>query len=117
VVPPSKSLVAYVDVDDTLVRSFGSKRIPMTEMVKHVRELHRDGITLYAWSSGGGDYAREAARELGVEDCFAAFLPKPNIIIDDQSPAEWRQLIHVHPGEATVKTIREYTIDVYGDAG
>ena len=87
-----KPLVAYVDVDDTLVRSFGSKRIPMTEMVNHVRELHRDGIVLYAWSSGGGDYARHAARELGVEDCFAAFLPKPNII-DDQSPAQWRRLI------------------------
>jgi hypothetical protein len=35
----TRDLVAYVDVDDTLVRSFGSKRIPMTEMVRHVREL------------------------------------------------------------------------------
>ncbi len=37
-------VVAYVDVDDTLVRSFGSKRIPMTEMVRHVRELKRAGV-------------------------------------------------------------------------
>lgn len=115
--PNSKTLIAYVDIDDTLVRSFGSKRIPMTEMVKHVRELHREGIVLYAWSSGGGDYARDSARELGLEDCFAAFLPKPNIIIDDQPPAEWRRLIHVHPGEAAAKTIHAYTIDVYGGAG
>lgn len=47
-----RNLVAYVDIDDTLVRSFGSKRIPMTEMVRHVREFHRDGVSLYAWSSG-----------------------------------------------------------------
>jgi hypothetical protein len=114
---PGRNLVAYVDVDDTLVRSFGSKRIPMTEMVKHVRELHRDGIVLYAWSSGGADYARDSAKELGLEDCFAAFLPKPNIIIDDQAPAEWRRLIHVHPGEATAKTVREYAADVFGDDG
>jgi hypothetical protein len=113
----SRTLIAYVDVDDTLVRSFGSKRIPMTEMVRHVRELHRDGIVLYAWSSGGADYARDTARELEVEDCFQAFLPKPNIIIDDQAPAEWRRLVHVHPAEATAKTVREYATDVFGDAG
>jgi hypothetical protein len=114
-VSPPKTLIAYVDVDDTLVRSFGSKRIPMTEMVKHVRELHRDGIVLYAWSSGGADYARDSAKELGLEDCFVAFLPKPNIIIDDQAPAEWRRLVHVHPAEATAKTIREYAADVFGE--
>jgi len=112
-----RDLVAYVDVDDTLVRSFGSKRIPMTEMVRHVQELSRDGVVLYAWSSGGGDYARATAKELGLEDCFKAFLPKPNVIIDDQAPAEWRRLVHVHPGEASSKTIREYADAVYGDAG
>jgi hypothetical protein len=110
-------LVAYVDIDDTLVRSFGSKRIPMTQMVRHVRELSRDGVVLYAWSSGGGDYARDAARELGLEDCFRAFLPKPNVIIDDQAPADWRRLVHVHPAEASSKTIRDYAEAVYGNAG
>lgn len=112
-----KGLVAYVDVDDTLVRSFGSKRIPMTEMVRHVRELSRDGVELYAWSSGGGDYARDAAKELGIESCFKAFLPKPNVIIDDQPPGHWRRLVHVHPAEAASKTVREYADAVYGNAG
>ena len=45
--PTTKPLAAYVDIDDTLVRSFGSKRIPMTEVVAHVRALHRDGALLY----------------------------------------------------------------------
>jgi hypothetical protein len=110
-------LVAYVDVDDTLVRSFGSKRIPMTEMVNHVLALARGGVVLYAWSSGGGEYAREAARELGLEACFTAFLPKPNVIIDDQAVGDWRRLVHVYPGEACSKTIVEYTEAVYGSAG
>ena len=59
-------LVAYVDVDDTLIRSFGSKRIPMTEMVHHVRDLAREGVALYAWSSGGAEYI--VPRRSMVED-------------------------------------------------
>ena len=113
----TRQVVAYVNVDDTLVRSFGSKRIPMTEMVRHIRELKEAGVFLYAWSSGGAEYARESARELELEDCFKAFLPKPNVIIDDQSPAEWRRLVHVHPGEAASKTAGEYADAVYGVAG
>lgn len=41
-----RSLIAYVDVDDTLVRSFGGKRIPMPAMVRHVRDLHLRGVAL-----------------------------------------------------------------------
>jgi hypothetical protein len=108
------ALVVYVDIDDTLVRSFGSKRIPMTEVVKHVRDLKRHGAVLYAWSSGGGDYARSSAVELGIEECFVAFLPKPNVMIDDQPPAEWRRLICVHPGEARCKTADDYSAAVFG---
>jgi hypothetical protein len=74
----------------------------------------REGVTLYAWSTGGADYARDAARELGVEDCFVAFLPKPNVLLDDQAPAEWRRLIHVHPAEAPSKTAAEYLRALYG---
>ena len=93
----SRQLTAYVDVDDTLVRSFGPKRIPMTEMVRHVRALSEAGVSLYAWSSGGGDYARESAKELGIDDCFKAFLPKPNVLIDDQDIGTWKRFTVVHP--------------------
>jgi hypothetical protein len=112
-----RSLIVYVDVDDTLVRTVGTKWIPITGMVRHVRDLSANGVVLYAWSSGGADYAREAARELGIEHCFQAFLPKPNVIIDDQAPAEWRRLIHVYPAAASSKTIGEYSAAVYGDSG
>jgi predicted HAD superfamily phosphohydrolase YqeG len=91
------SLVVYVDVDDTLVRSVGSKRIPITRVVEHVRKLKASGATLYCWSSAGADYARQSAEELGIENCFLAFLSKPNVMIDDQSVADWRLCLEVHP--------------------
>lgn len=94
-------LVVYVDVDDTLVRSFGSKRIPMSAVVDRVRLLHRQGATLYCWSSGGEDYARRSAAELGLSGCFIGYLPKPHVMVDDQPPADWSGTIVMHPNEVT----------------
>jgi hypothetical protein len=111
--------VAYVDIDDTLIRSSGSKRIPMTmtALVQHVRDLHDAGIALFAWSTAGADYARATAAELRLEGCFETYLPKPQIIIDDQAPAEWRRLIHVHPMEASAKTPEDYAAALRDRAG
>jgi predicted HAD superfamily phosphohydrolase YqeG len=89
--------IVYVDVDDTLVRSVGTKRIPMPRVVDRVRSLHRDGATLYLWSSGGAEYAKDSAEELGISDLFTAFLPKPTIIIDDQPVSDWRYCEHSFP--------------------
>jgi hypothetical protein len=89
--------VVYIDVDDTLVRSFGSKRIPISAVVTRVKQLHAEGFALYCWSSGGADYCRSTALELGISDCFVAFLPKPLLIIDDQHPSDWRTLRWLHP--------------------
>lgn len=89
--------VVFVDVDDTLVRSIGTKRIPMPRVIEKVRDLHADGATLYLWSSGGAEYAKVSAEELGIADCFAGFLPKPTLIIDDQAVSDWRYCTHVLP--------------------
>jgi len=91
--------VVYFDVDDTLVRSVGSKRLPILAVLKRVRSLHASGVTLYLWSSGGAAYARTTAEELGIADCFVAFLAKPTHIVDDQHITEWRDLRHLHPNE------------------
>lgn len=99
-------LVAYVDVDDTLVRQTGSKRIPMVAVVEHVRQLHAAGVTLYCWSAGGADYSRRTARELGIESLFAGFLPKPNVLVDDQPPSEWPNCIVAVPSGLASATVR-----------
>ena len=93
--------VVFVDVDDTLIRSVGAKRIPMPAVVAKVRALHEQGAALYLWSSGGAEYARSSAAELGIEALFSAFLPKPDSYVDDQPVHEWRFCKHVLPGNAS----------------
>ncbi|WP_417913868.1 DUF705 domain-containing protein [Candidatus Electronema sp. JM] len=92
--------IIFVDVDDTLIRSYGSKRIPMHSVVENIRALHKAGNFLYLWSSGGAEYARNSAAELGIESLFSAFLPKPDVYIDDQPVHEWRTCRHILPHNA-----------------
>lgn len=89
----------FVDVDDTLIRTVGTKRIPIPHVVAKVRELAATGTELFAWSSGGAEYAREVASDLDIDTCFSSFLPKPKVMIDDQSPNDWRYLSVLHPNE------------------
>ena len=107
-------LVVFVDVDDTLVRSFGAKRTPMASVVEHVRLLSQRGVDLYCWSSGGAEYARVSAEELGLEFCFIGYLPKPNVMIDDQPFEQWRRFMTFHPNEAVSQTVEEYQRLVLG---
>jgi phosphoserine phosphatase len=98
--------VIFVDVDDTLVRSFGSKRIPMGPMVERVAALKQAGADLYCWSSGGAAYAEASARELGIHDCFTGFLPKPQVLIDDVLITAWK-LTQLHPNECLSITVEQ----------
>ena len=100
--------IIYVDVDDTLVRSVGSTRIPIVSVVEHIRRLKADGAQIYLWSAGGAEYCRTTARELGIEDCFVAFLPKPRVMIDDQEVADWVFCTTFHPSTCTGKALQDY---------
>ena len=91
--------VLFIDVDDTLVRCFGTKRTPMTAVVEKVRALHAAGALMYLWSSSGEKYARQVAMELGLAQCFAGFLPKPDVLLDDRPIAKWK-LKELHPTKA-----------------
>ncbi|MBC8063542.1 MAG: DUF705 domain-containing protein [Chlorobia bacterium] len=94
------AMVVFVDVDDTLVLTAGTKRIPMPRSLERIKSLHAEGNILYLWSSGGADYARDSARELGILELFQGFLPKPNLILDDQPLNEWRGLVHEYPAKS-----------------
>ena len=108
----SSPVHVFVDVDDTLVRSAGSKRIPIPSVIQHVRELHTQGAVLYRWSSGGAEYARSSAEEFGIAHCFTGFLPKPNVLIDDQTAAEWPRCISVHPSSCSGRSLDDYITEV-----
>lgn len=95
-----KKQIIFIDVDETLVRSSGTKRIPMPGVIGQVRRLRDAGATLFLWSSGGAEYCRSTADELGISDCFSGFLPKPTAYIDDQPVHEWRDCQHFYPLQA-----------------
>ena len=99
---PVRRNVIYVDVDDTLIRTVGSKRIPMPAVVEYVRRMKAEGAELFCWSTGGAAYARSAAVELGLAECFTEFLPKPNVILDDQAIPDWRNCAHLLPGNCQI---------------
>jgi len=101
-------MIIYVDVDNTLVRTTGTDRTPITAVVEHVRQLRKDGAQLYLWSAGGAEYCRKTASELGIEDCFEAFLPKPRIIIDDEEVKDWIFCTTFHPSTCAGRNLEDY---------
>ena len=109
-------LVVYVDVDDTLIRTAGSKRIPVSGVTEHVRALAVAGAELYCWSAGGGPYARSVAEELGIAGLFAGFLPKPQVLLEDRALSEWQRVVEVHPAECGRWTAEAYQRAVAGVA-
>ena len=104
----NQRLAVYVDVDDTLLRSAGTKTLPVPHVVEHVKDLAKSGAELYCWSAVGAEYARRAAHKLGIEQCFVGFLPKPNIAVDDQELRDWKHFAVVHPLNTASKTVNDY---------
>lgn len=103
-----KRLIVYVDVDDTLVRSAGTKTIPIPNVVEQVTQLAGAGAELYRWSTAGAEYARSPAQKLGIDRCFVGFLPKPNILIDDQAICDWKRFATIHPLNTSNKSVDDY---------
>ena len=103
-----KPFYMFVDVDETFVRNYSTKRIPMPEVIEHIRKLKEQGAVLYCWSSGGSEYAKNSAIEFGIEDCFEGFIPKPQVVLDDQAISSWRNIFHIHPNECPKYDVLSY---------
>ena len=82
--------VIYFDVDDTLVRFRAPSAFPFPPRSQASVLSSCLVARLFLWSTGGAEYARSTAVELGLAECFEGFLPKPNAIVDDQAVSEWR---------------------------
>ncbi len=104
----SKPFYVYVDVDETFVRNYGTKRIPIPETISHIKALHHQSAVMYYWSSGGAEYAKASAKEFGIDACFTGFLPEPELVIDDMPFSQWRNLLQIHPNECSGHTIASY---------
>lgn len=103
-----QKFIIYVDVDDTLVRTYGGKRIPIPATINHLKKLKEQGSDLYCWSSGGTDYAQLIASELNISHLFTAFLPKPNMLLDDLEFKDWKYLVEVHPLSCESNSLDDY---------
>lgn len=100
---PNKESVIFVDVDDTLIRSFGTKQIPIPNTIRYVRDMFNAGNMLYCWSRGGAQYSRDVATKLGIADCFVDFLPKPDVLVDDRLEQLLEHCEFIHPNNAVAK--------------
>ena len=74
------NVVIYVDVDLTLVDEMQRLKTNAWEGLLTLREA---GCRLILWSTNGGNYCREIAERHEIAPLFEAFLPKPDLYIDD----------------------------------
>jgi hypothetical protein len=101
-------MIIYVDANALFTQAADATRTPAQSVIKHVRSLHLAGVELYCWSAAGGAFCEEVVREMGLEACFRACLPKPNVIIDRERVTEWTSLVHSHPSDCRFRTITDY---------
>jgi predicted HAD superfamily phosphohydrolase YqeG len=104
--PVTPSQAIYLDAEDTLVSSTADTRISQERMVERVRELASRGAGLYLWSRQGAEHARRIAAERGIEGCFRAFLPKPEVLIDSQALEDWT-ISEIHPVASTAVRLED----------
>lgn len=88
--PRMKNVNVYVDVDLTLVDAQG---FPLPDAARALQALYDAGCHLFLWSTGGGDYCRRIADRCGIAHLFEAFLPKPDIYIDDMPSTIFHSLL------------------------
>jgi phosphoserine phosphatase len=110
-----RNVNVFVDVDLTLVDHQGAL---LPNAVEAMQVLYDGGCHLFLWSTGGSQYCQDVAERAGIDHLFEAFLPKPDIYIDDmpstifngvlfdvRQEGAWLPLAekilrdHVHPAE------------------
>lgn len=74
------NVAVYVDVDLTLVDEHQRLKPNAWEGLLTLREA---GCRLFLWSTNGSDYSRRIAERHEIAPLFEAFLPKPDVFVDD----------------------------------
>jgi hypothetical protein len=117
--PKMKNVNIFVDVDLTLV---DAQQVILPGALDAMKVLYDAGCHLFLWSTGGCAYCRQIAERHGIAHLFEAFLPKPDIYIDDMPASIFNGLLfdasgdqeggtlaerivrdHVHPGERRLR--------------
>src|SRR5262245_43402278 len=75
-----KNVNIYVDVDLTVVDHLGQL---LPQAIEGLLTLREADCKLFLWSNNGAEYCRQIAERYEMTPLFEAFLPKPDIYIDD----------------------------------
>lgn len=73
-----------VDIDDTLAMWDGENYHAHQEHITLIKQFHKRGHKLIAWSAGGAEWAAHVVREFGLEEYFEAAIGKFDWFIDDK---------------------------------
>lgn len=57
--------------------------------IRLMKDLKARGHSVVVWSAGGGAWAEQVVRKLGLESVVDAVMTKPDGICDDKSVEEW----------------------------
>ena len=103
--------IIYVDVDDTLVRTDGSKRIPVPAVIDHVRKLADKDDELYLWSEVAlrTPVLRRTNSEAQVASERSFRSQMSSKVLN-----EWRRLLGMHPSNCQRTTLTEYKTRLSG---
>ena len=99
-----KNVNVYVDVDLTVVDHVGQL---LPQAVEGLLTLREAGCRLFLWSTCGADYCRQIAERYEMTPLFDAFLPKPDIYIDDMPATVLNGLMLNVNGEESWQTLAD----------
>ncbi len=91
-----KNVNVFVDVDLTLV---DAQQVIRPGATTAMQVLFDSGCHLFLRSTGGGPYCRQIAERYGIAHLFEAFLPKPDIYIDDMPATIFNGLVFDPAGD------------------
>ena len=88
--PRMRNVNIFVDVDLTVIDELG-RLLP--NAIEGLLTLREAGCKLFLWSTCGAEYCREVAERYEITPLFEAFLPKPDIYIDDMPSTVLKPLL------------------------
>ena len=91
------------DIDDTLwrIRLDKHDQVPDYDLIAVMRWFYMNGDTVYVWSAGGVDYAKQICSKLGIDEYVDEIIPKgdffgtADITFDDEEVSLGKTNIHV----------------------
>ena len=72
--------IIFIDIDDTLVRTYGLKRIPIPKTIQAIFRFHKEGSEIYLWSNGGSDYCKKNSKRIRNRQMHYRIFTKANFI-------------------------------------